>query len=877
MPSKAIIVSHTHWDREWYLTFQEYRLRLVRVVDKAIDLLLNNPKFRHFMLDGQTSIVEDYLEVKPHMEEVIRRLVSDGRLLIGPLYTQPDEALASGEALVRNFLLGHRIAQRYGGAMNVGYLPDTFGHIPQLPQILRGFDLDSLFFMRGLGDEEERLGTEFLWEAPDGSRVLAVNMRMGYCNANMLGVGVAYEPHIWRSPEGWYTVFLEVYYREPEPDLRKAYERVKELADFLLPRTPSRNLLLMNGCDHQPPQARITELIDYLNASDFDLSFEHGTLREYADLAMQHIDEMEVFRGELRGARSKPLLVGVLSARIYLKQLNYRSQLLLEKYAEPLSTIAFLHGSEYPHRTLMIAWKLVLQNHAHDSIYGSGTDPLHLENESRFLQAIEIASNVAYDAARRIAGSPESGGDGPSVLVFNPSNWSRTDSVSVVLPADLKDYNLVAVGEEGETPVQVIEPERYWHEVPLATFVARDVPPLGFKVYKIETRDQRPAAESGADYVIENEFFRVESLPERGGALRILDKESGRWYEDFNVFVDEGDAGDEYNYSPPKKEDRKVVSTSFRANVEKIEGPSTSMLKIRLGMEVPARLDGQRRSGETVTLPITTEVSLYPGVRRIDVKTTIDNLAEDHRFRAKFPTGLRVDRSYADSQFYVVERSIEPQTGGEGWVEEPPRTHPQLYWVGVGDGGRGVIIANRGLPEYEVRDENGATVYLTLFRSVGWLSRGDLLTRRGHAGPAIPTPGAQCKRRMTFEYSIIPHRGDWLSSKAYKLARSFAEPLLALPLKGIKGLSGSVVKVEPDTLIVTALKKAEDNDWVVLRFYNISGRAVRGRVEFSFDVSEVWEGNLNEKALRKLDIHDNKVEVDVGPHKIVTLLVKPPG
>ena len=875
---RGIVVSHTHWDREWYLSFQEYRMRLVRVLDKLLRIFDEEPRYKYFTLDGQVAPLEDYLEIRPEAEEKVRRLVAGGKLLIGPLYTQPDEALASSEALVRNLLIGHRLALKYGRVMKVGYFPDTFGHTAQLPQILRGFGIDNFVFMRGLGDEAERMKVEFLWEAPDGSKVVARYLYYGYCNANMLGVaGTPYRGTLWEAPDGWHTVFLDVYYEEPKPNLENALDRVKKLAYEVLPRTSTGVLLLMNGCDHMPPQIGIIDVIEYIRSRGV-AKLEHGNLEMYVDELRRHVDEMEVYKGEMRGCRRQPILSGSISARMYLKQLNYRAQMLLESYAEPLSAWAMLLGSEYPHRLLLKAWKLVLQNQAHDSIYGSGIDPVHDENEARFLQAIEIASNVAYEAARVVA---ERGGfQAPPnavarIFVYNPLNIVRSDVATVI--ADVPEEAYEVVDERGRrAPVQIVKVFEEWGRRVRLSFIAHEVPPLGYKVFYLVPVKGKSEVVVDEGTRIENEFFVVEADAERGGELRIEDKETGMRLEGVGVIVDEGDAGDEYNYSPPREGDVKVMSTLFKARIKRIRGPVFSKLLIEYVLEIPARLEGQRRSSEKAGIPVVVEVTLYRGVRRVDIRVELENRAEDHRLRVRIPTGLKVDRSYADSHFYVIERKIEPPKG-EGWVEQPPTTHPQLFWVCVTDGVRGVTVANRGLPEYEVRDENGAVIYLTLLRAVGWLSRGDLQTRRGHAGPPIPTPKAQCKRHFTFEYSLILHEKGWLESKSYIEARAFALPFLTMQLEARDGerSSHSVISVKPVELVVTALKKAEDSGWLVLRFYNISGEKVEGEVTLGFKAREVWLANLNEEPLERLEVEEGSIRVSVAPHKIVTLMLSP--
>ena len=186
----VVIVSHTHWDRAWYVTFQEFRARLVRLVDRLLKIMDEQPDYRVFMLDGQMAVLEDYLEVRPQRQPELVSLCEQGRLKIGPWYVLADEFLVSPESLIRNMILGQRMGEVYGGVSKIGYVPDGFGHIAQLPQILNGFGIDNAIFWRGLGEEGERLGTEFLWKAPDGSAVTTIWMPYGYHNISNLGYAI---------------------------------------------------------------------------------------------------------------------------------------------------------------------------------------------------------------------------------------------------------------------------------------------------------------------------------------------------------------------------------------------------------------------------------------------------------------------------------------------------------------------------------------------------------------------------------------------------------------------------------------------------------------------------------------------------------------
>src|SRR5688572_18820649 len=266
------IVSHTHWDREWYLTYEQFRLRLVGLIDRLLDLMESQPEFEYFHLDGQTIVLDDYLELRPQQEPRLRKLIADGRILIGPWYDMPDEFLVSGESLVRNLALGHRIARRFGAPMPVGYLPDLFGHVGQMPQILRQFGLDNTILWRGFGGRR----AEYWWEAPDGSRVLMMHLPPeGYCNATR----VHFKPELM-------------------------VERAVKAVQFEASRTAVGEVLLMNGVDHVEPHPIIPELTRRLSDT-LGAPVMHSTLPAYVASVRAAVQNgasssLEVIRGELR-------------------------------------------------------------------------------------------------------------------------------------------------------------------------------------------------------------------------------------------------------------------------------------------------------------------------------------------------------------------------------------------------------------------------------------------------------------------------------------------------------------------------------------------------------------------------------------------------
>ena len=389
-----VVVPHTHWDREWYRTQEEFRLRLVRLLDRLVPLLEGDPSFRHFSLDGQTIVVDDYLEVRPEARERLVKLVRDGRLVVGPWYVLPDEWLVSGEALIRNLRLGLREAAALGGSNPVGYVPDQFGHVGQLPQLLRGFGLEGAVLWRGVGQHVSE--TTFWWEGPDGSRLFTVYMPLGYGNAALLPL-------------------------EPEALAARLAREIEALGPFS--RIPS--LLLMNGSDHLAPQAGLPAVLEAA-AARLGVSAEIGTVLGFLRRARAEARPgIPLHRGELRSGLRAPLLPGCASTRLPQKQRDFRNDRLLVRYLEPLSSWLAALGGDADPGLLDFAWRIALQNHPHDSICGCSVDRVHAQMEARFDRVEEIAGEelgrVTRQLAARVAAPAASRATGDALVVWNPN------------------------------------------------------------------------------------------------------------------------------------------------------------------------------------------------------------------------------------------------------------------------------------------------------------------------------------------------------------------------------------------------------------------------------------------------------------------------
>ncbi|MGB9798062.1 MAG: glycosyl hydrolase-related protein, partial [bacterium] len=372
---------------------------------------------------------------------------------------------------------------------------------------------------------------------------------------------------------------------------------------------------------------------------------------------------------------------------------------------------------------------------------------------------------------------------------------------------------------------------------------------------------------------LENAFLKVDVNP--NGTLDITDKRSGQVFRGCNLFEDTEDVGDEYNYSPALNSET-ITTAGANAQISLLErGPVSATIKVQLTLYLPESIDEGRtaRSKELIPCPITSYITLHAGIPRVDIETVFENKAKDHRLRVHFPTNLFANDCLADVQFGVLKRSIQLPKG-EGWVEKPVGTKAMQSFVALESRGLGLCVVSEGLPEYEPIDTpNGVDIALTLLRSVGWLSRGDLLTRPYNAGPQVPTPEAQCLGTHTFRYAIIPFVNSFEEAKPWLLAYQFVAPLrslITLPHDGSLPSEYSLIKISPQELVLSALKKAEKDDSLIVRFYNIASYEVDGRITLSKAPQKAFLANLAEEEIEELTA-DKELEVKVKPYQIITL------
>ncbi|MBN2445400.1 MAG: glycoside hydrolase family 38 [Phycisphaerae bacterium] len=889
---RGCYVASTHWDREWYEPFQHYRYRLVAVIDQLIDLMEADPDYTHYQLDGQSVVLEDYLEIRPEQFERLQMLFDDDRVEAGPWYVLPDEFLPCGESLVRNLLRGHQVCEQIGTAMKVGFACDLFGHVSQLPQIFHGFGIDTAAIWRGT-NAPKHPGL-FNWQSPDGSTVLT------YAFADA-GYG-QYQFEV-RDPARRADRTL---------DMKKALAGLRRIFEVEEPRVPGRAILFFDGIDHVPPEPKTSALLKRARQAGLDI--RHTRLCDYfADVRRQKL-RLQTFKGELRETGEQPgrnVIPGVLSSRIYLKQRNAACENLLLQWVEPFSVCAMLVGQEYPMAFLDHAWRYLLRNHPHDSICGCSIDQVHRDMEYRFDQCRLIGDRARHMSLRAIADStplPKLEGDEDfAVTVFNPT-VDQIDGV-VNLPLyfnrDTKNRFQEWFGYEpivgfrlfnpdgqelAYQRLDVIKREKYITYDALAGY--RDamkervnvatrlrIPPNGWTT--IVCKPTKDKTRSAGTQLVDDHTMRKEHLTvsvNTNGTLDITDHGTGCTYHNALTIEDRADIGDGWFHGTAVN-DEFFSSIAAAADVALVhDGFAQTTFRIRVTLNVPKRFEYDeqlmRRSTELVPLVITHWVTLKAGSSLLEVRTEIDNTVRDHRVRVLVPTHLNTKTYFADCAFDVMEREIALRPDSHTLHEPEVETKPQATWTAVNDGKRGLALISTGQPESAVRDLPDRPIALTLMRG--------FQKTVGTPGE----PGGQMMGVSSHVYWIYPHSGALPAIELCRLGQRLAgglqciyteksrEPLLRA--KPLLPASGSWYKLSAGPLVVTACKLSEDGDAIVIRAHNPTDEPAKQRLELCADIEAAFYANMLEEPGDKLAKRGGAITVTAEPRQIVTLRLELP-
>lgn len=897
---KAHIISHTHWDREWYLPYEKHHMLQIELIDTLLDTIDRDKDFKSFHLDGQTIMLEDYLQVRPEREEELKKAIQEGRIQIGPWYILQDEWLTASESNVRNLQMGAKDCKKYGSRCEVGYFPDSFGNMGQAPQILKEAGIDTAVFGRGVkptgfnnetsdGNGFESKYSEMYWEAPDGSNVL------GILFAN------------------WYSNGIEIPVNEKEA---KEYWD-KKLADAEA-YASTDELLFMNGCDHQPIQTDLGEAIRVASSLYPEVSFVHSDFPSYIKEVKRNLPkDMAVIKGELRSQHTNGwyTLANTASARIYLKQMNQRCEMLFTKVAEPLCTMAAAFGKEYPHHLFTYGWKLLMQNHPHDSICGCSVDEVHREMVARFEKAEQVALHIIDEAMNYFADRidiscfKKYGEERVDFFVANPAGYEKKGVIETVIPAKkfyFRDYGVwdsIRMAKEAVLPnYKIVDsegnilkgkitvlPHEFDYDLPKdkfrqpfmlrnvkVVFEAEEIPAFSVAAFSLidETLLKEEKKEETSliqqDGTIENQFIRVKI--EENGSLTITEKKSGHVYQELGILEDCGDVGNEYVYGTLEKDE--VITTKNAKPEIKIEEKEDYrvIVKVEHKMLIPKSADDllaneiadlrgfnarkARRSEEKIEMLVTVWYTVERLSEAVKVRVEFDNQALDHRIRVLFPTKIESDVHYADSIFEVAKRKNQPE---KEW-ENPCNAAHQQAFVNIHNEKGGITIANRGLNEYEVLRDGENTIALTIHRGVRELGDWGIFM----------TPEAQCLGQRHAEFAVIVHDEKNLYH-SYQTAYEFQREVVVKEVKG--GISSicskfQLLKAEhDDSVIWSSLKMSEETNDVVGRWYSVSEQTEELEIVSPY---VLYYTNLLEAVNR------GKIEekIEIKPYKIVSIGMK---
>ncbi|MDZ7394156.1 MAG: glycosyl hydrolase-related protein [candidate division KSB1 bacterium] len=911
------VISNTHWDREWRYPAQETRLHLVELMDWLLEMFARYPEYKHYHLDAQTIALEDYLEVRPEKREELKKYISEGRLLVGPWYTLPEMNTVSGEAIVRNLMRGHKIASQFGAVMKVGYTPTSYGQLSQIAQIYAGFGIDGIMFYRGIVKDE--CDTEYILEAPDGTQILGLRLSALFSRA-------AFWIHLLR-PTMYENAFHDGHYRWSlgqmpfrrcdtaagdqdywllKPSSLQFFntalldEGMKNIRDDVAADATTPYLVVLDGMDSVFPHPNTIKVIDYCNAKGTGDVYIHSSFPAVLEKIKGAVDrsKLTVLKGERRHPSKdnwfNRLLKDNISTRLYQKQINARMQTLLEKWAEPWSVFAMTLGEEYPAALLELAWKNLLTNHPHDSITGVSVDQVHRDMLYRWDQVSQIGEALTNRACATVARRlhlPQATPEHTAVVVCNPLQFPRTEIVEVEVdfPDEPKHKSMEVVDAETGQAVhfQLCERKEWGALVmnpydipsPFSTrrfrflLQAQDVPGCGYRTFLIKSKDGELVNYGSmvvANDTMENEYLRVQIHP--NGTFDLTHKPSGRIFRNCHFFEDQAEAGDPWTHISPL-EDTRVSSLGCAAHVALVEdGELQTSMQVDITMQVPKGLapGKQARSKELVALPISSRITLRKGSPRLDIVTTFDNQAMDHRLRVCFPSGIVAQSVEVETAFDVVTRSIElPDT--RDWVEPVTGTQPHLSFVDISDGKVGLALISHGLVEYEVQNNEWRTMLLTLVKGVRYPKVG-LPPERVER---LDQVGSQCLGRHTCAYALYPHLGNWESGEVFEHTYRHFAPVKAFQCGITDGELPprmSFLQLEPHTLILSAVKKCEHRDSVIVRFFNPTEEEQSARLRLWRPVKKAHLTNLNEERLRPLKVTDaGELHLDVPHKKIVTV------
>lgn len=904
----GIVVPHTHWDRAWYLPFQAYRLRLVEMMSEVLDAL-ESGVLPLFVFDGQTVLLEDYFAVRPQDKPRVRALVEAGKMKLGPWYTMPDCFLATPESLIRNLQRGLQMAEDLGGASRVGYVPDSFGHFAQLPQILAGFGIDSFLFMRGMPARlRDESGAIFTWRAPNGAPVLATFLREGYFPLGALGQ---------ESFHGRYDGL--------EASAERARERLSHTLARVLPMQKESVVVLPAGGDHLPARTDLAQVVEQLNQTQNEIKLRFGSFEDYLNELRASPEHQAVpeYCGDLLGQADHPLLRNVLSSRVDLKILNHRAQSLLTGVVEPLLAWSKINGLPCVDQSLVqIAWDALLKNHAHDDICGCSVDEVHLDDVQRFHEVLALGQEIITRQVEHIVQhrlSPLKNSRSARVFAFNPHPWPVTVArkIQILLPDEGGEFSepspartLQALNSAGQSlTVRVLSStcksirnrylETTWGRA-YDVHAEFTVPPLGFEILTF-SETQEPLDAEKLPRPANASAHSTASVAVRGSRPAVPP-------ELLNAFRFELDAdlGDGYSFGPcPDIPTQRAQLLTAHTDAH-IDGVFHLSFEIS-GPEWIRRDDlATRPLSECVGPQKNMTLCVRAQVRKKQVwelQVSYTNVFSDSRLRIVFdpqvisgPAELGVCNevlAHGQAQWVSVPARVAETDLWDGLLAKPTypgekpypvhHTNDGVLWAGSSCS---AFCGGSGVHEFELVDSLTSkipAVALTLHRAVGFLSVRGGRIRSCQAGPQRPTPDAQMQKQIdhTLAFGTAENPAQAMRALKETLNPCWIQECPVVPvLSAAKSdlLSASQLDIGDTPLEVMSLRPVGTG--ILLRLLNPSQEHVPVALKLSMFTAGKFEAtrvSLDEvEVVSKEEIVSQKIlNTNFKPYEIQTWKIEP--
>ncbi|WP_312369657.1 glycosyl hydrolase-related protein [Lachnoclostridium sp.] len=872
-PKMIFYFASTHWDREWYKTVDEFRYMLIPVMDKAIHTLQNNEDFELFTLDGQTCILEDYLTIREEKYMELKKLIQDKKLAIGPWYTMPDEFTLSSESIIQNLLTGHRIAKQYGvEPLKSGYVCDTFGHVANFPQILRGFQIDNALISRGTNDSE--LDCFFNWTSKDGSSLIT-----------------------FKAPEvcGYGSYYFEVLHEfapNYEEHIDEITQKSIEYVERELTRTTQPYVILMDAMDHSTIHEFMPEILDRLAKH-----FECPVVQKRLDELSNYIDDgLPVKEGELNShckdnIMHNKLIPHTTSSRYDLKKANDTCQNLIEHYAMPCAAINEINNKDYIYSYITLAYKYLLLNHAHDSICGCSIDAVHKEMLTRFSKTYYTAKEYFTQFCLTEFNNATSEDDHCYVKIFNPLPYEYQGLIEfdIDFSPNFSTQNLPYIRYEqrntfliydesgNELTYNIIEASRGKlgkhlsdnkdisdpHRVALIatlkpmTFTNFYIKPFD-KPYRITDRF------TNSPNSCENEWIKFEINPI--GTINILDKETGYQYNNLHSFIDGCEAGDGWFHTRPIN-DTVISSLGAKINIEKtFDGYAACKFIVRYEFSLPSQrifeYDFSRRSDSYQPYIIKSEFTISRVSKLVTVLTEIENNVRDHRLQLHLPTNVPSESYFVNQCNLIVRRQVGIDHSHYLWKEADISEYPFENMAFIRNHNNGLLfISKGGLHEVSCIGDKENSMDITMLRcfckTVGTNGEVD----------------GQLQGRQIFEYALLPISNE-TDSELVRIKDQYVSGYreFTIPSGTITHNESAFTFESKDMAYITCMPS--QNKGIIIRSANYSDQNSSCTITMTRDIKNAYLCDFLENKIESITVNNNELTVYASPYKMINILIE---